>query len=189
MSALVTKIQEVPDQEDWEALWQRLRRFTHKYYHWLPAKVRGIDLDDLVQGAIADVIAGGRYRPPDVELVTFLCQVVRSKASHILEKERRVVSIEEVSPTHLRIPCGSPYTDDLEDARRQAAYQQLCNKLRELVNDDELVSKIVETWLSRPELKPREMAKELGISIEKLRNAQRRLSSRASTLREEWRNV
>jgi len=190
MSTLVTENQDVPEREDWTAIWKRLRRFAHKYYYWLPSRVSGIDLDDLVQDAITDVIAGDRHQPPDVELVTFLCHVIRSKADHILKKkESRVVSIEEVPLTCLRIPVGATYMDDPGDGDRQAAYQRLCDRVRELVRDDELISRMVELWLSKPELKPREMAKELDVPIKEIRNAQKRLSRRASRLHEEWRHV
>ena len=188
MSALVTDTQDVLDR-DWEEIWKRLRRFAHKYYYWLPARVRGTDLDDLVQEAISDTICGTRHLPPDVELVTFLCQVIRSKASHLLEKESRVVPIEQIPQIHRLLTAGMPQIDYLEEADKQAIYQRMCHKLRESVKDDELVSKIVDKWLEKPDMKPQGIANELGVQIDEMRNAQKRLSRVASKLWEEWRNA
>ena len=174
---------------DWEDLWKRLRRFTHAYYWWLPSKGRGLDLDDFIQDAVSDAIEGKRTWPAEVELVTFLCQVIRSNVSHLLEKESRVVSIEEVSASRLTTPASGSPASRQEHADRQHAHQRLCNKIRELVREDPLLVEMVGMWLENPEIKPRNMANELRVPIEEIRNAQKRLMRRASNLRKEWDDV
>jgi DNA-directed RNA polymerase specialized sigma24 family protein len=174
---------------EWEDLWKRLKRFTYGYYWWLPTKGRGLDLDEIIQGAIGDAIEGKRKWPAGVELVTFLCQIIRSNVSHLLEKESRIVSIEEVSTSRLTTPTSVSPASQQEYADQQHVYQKLCNEIRELVRDDPLLSRMVNMWLENPEMKPRDMACEMGVPIEEIRNAQKRLSRRASNLREEWGNV
>lgn len=180
-----------PIQEDWEAIWKRLRRFAHKYYYWLPARVRGVDLDDLVQEAILDTISGKRHLPPDVELVTFLCQVIRGKAYNLLKKkESSVVSLEEETPQrHLFLYAGARFMEYVKEADNRDVTQRLLHKLREFVNDDELESRILDQWLAQPDMKPNEMVKELEVSIVEIRKAQKRLGRKAKKLAEEWRNV
>lgn len=182
MSALV--------QEDWEAIWKRLRRFAHRYYYWLPTKVSGIDLDDLVQEAILDTISGNRHLPSDVELVTFLCNVIRSKARNLLEKkESGVVPLEEIPQRHLLLTAGARFMEYVKDVDKRDACQRVFHKLREFVSDDDLESKMVDKWLEQPDIKPNEIAKQLGVSIVEIRNAQKRLSRKVRKLAEEWHNV
>ena len=183
------EVLELLTEEDWREIWKRLRYFTYKYYSWLPLKVRGANLDELIQDAIVDTITGRRQWPADVNLVTFLCQVIRSKASHMLEKESKVVSIEDISPSHLSTPAEPSYLIRQEEKEKQAACEQLCERMRELVRGDELLSKIVAMRLDNPDLKPRELAGALGISVTEVHSAQKRLGRRVKVLREEWRNV
>ena len=182
MSALV--------QADWEAIWKRLRRFAHRYY-WLPAKVRGVDLDDLVQEAILDTISGDRHLPPNVELVTFLCQVIRSKAYNLLKKkEIDIVSpLEEIPQRQLFLTAGARFTEYVKEVDKQDDCQRVFHKLGEFVSGNDLESRMVDKWWEQPDIKPKEMAKELGVSIVEIRNAQKRLSRKVRKLAEEWHNV
>lgn len=187
MQALSSNIQEVLDrytEEDWEDIWNRLKLFTYKYF-----RGRGLDLDGLIQEAIKDVIAGKRRWPLGVDFVTLLCQVIRSKASHLSEKERRFRPIEDVPALRLQAPKETLYSTYREREDRQLAYSQLCSKIKEMIHGDELLCRMVNIWLEEPELKPREMAHRLGVTIEKIRSGQKRLSRRANQLREDWRNV
>lgn len=176
-------------EEDWRNVVNRLRYFTYKYYHWLPLKVIGVDLDGLIHDAIVDTLTGRRHRPPDVSLVTFLTNVIRSKASHLLDREKKVVSIEDISPARPTTSGESSYLFRPEEKEKQSVFQQMCRRLREVVDGDEVLCKIVDLWLENPDLKPREIARKLGISADELRSAQKRLSRRAKELREEWQNV
>jgi len=192
MEVLSSDIKEVLDHytlEDWRALWKRLRRFTNKYYAWLPSAIGGIELDDLIQDAIDDALIGKRRWPPEVNLVTFLCNVIRSNASHMCEKHGKVDSLEDLSITYLQTPPDTLYPFQRENEDRQNGYLQLCDKVRELVRDDELLSRMVSMWLEAEDLKPKEIAHRLGVPIEAIRSAQKRLSRKTTRLREEWRNV
>jgi RNA polymerase sigma factor (sigma-70 family) len=194
MEVLSSEIKEVFlhfSKEKWEELWKRLRYFTYSHYRGLPSRVGGgIDLDDLIQDAIVDAITGKRKWPPGVKPVTFLCQVIRSKVSHMLEKENfRLKSLEETSSHTLTAYTESSFLTQPEDLQEQISYKELCNKILELVSEDNLLGRIVKLWISDPNLKPSEIAYMLGISIEEMRNAQKRLSRKLGKLRERWPNV
>ncbi len=175
--------------EQWEELWKRLKRYTYKHYYWLPSEIGGVELDELIQDAIKDAIDRKRHWPPNLDLVTFLCGVIRSKAGHMSEKPRILCSIEDIPEAYLQTSPDALYTSRRESEDRHSACLQLCDKVREVVSGDELLSKIVNMWLDDADLKPRELARRLGVSIEKIRSAQKRLRRKIMQLREEWRNV
>ena len=81
------------------------------------------------------------------------------------------------------------YPSQREQEDRQLACLQLCNKIKEMVRGDDLLCRMVDAWLAEPELKPREIAHRLGVTIEEIRRGQKRLIRRADQLREEWRHV
>ena len=187
MQVLASNIQEVLDrytEEDWDEVWKRLRRFAYKNFGG-----RGLDLDGLIQDAIKDVIIGKRHWPQGVAFVTLLCQIVRSKASHLSKREELFKSIEDVPSLRLQAPMESLFLAQREREDRQLAYSQLCRKIEEMICEDELLCRMVNMWLEEPELKPREIANRLGVTIETIRNGQKRLSRLATRLREEWHNV
>jgi DNA-directed RNA polymerase specialized sigma24 family protein len=176
-------------EDEWRDVINRLRHITYKHYYWLPLKVRGADLDGLINDALVDTLKSERVRPPGVNLVTFLANVVRSKVSHLMDREKKVVSVEDVSPARLGVPVESPYLVRPEEQEKQEAFRRMCERLRELVDGDEDLCKLVALRLNNPDLKAREIARELGSTADELRNAQKRLSRRAKELWEEWKNV
>jgi DNA-directed RNA polymerase specialized sigma24 family protein len=200
MDTPVSRAQEVRDlteDELWD-LYTRLRYFTYKHYWWLQVKiVGGIDLDALIHDSILDVMTGVRSSPPEVPLFMLLCQTIRSKASHLWEKEKRRLSIadwQEANPPApleylLRnLSAEHPYLRPAEPSDQQTIYNQLCNRIRELVRGDDLLTRIVDLWFVTPDLKPREIAEALNIPNSELRKAQKRLSRKVKTLREAWSN-
>ena len=194
-SALSPKAKQVFEQMK-EAEWQRLRKrllyFGYRNYADSDRKL-GYHLDDAVQDAIVDVVTGIRRWPPvdqhgqekDVSLFVFLCQVVRSKISHVLTKKSREIQLVDVegldfSFDELNIPAAQE--NDLES---KLAYAEFSTRLLELVSDDDTLTKLVQLLIKAPDLRPQEIAPMLGISIQEIRNAQKRLSRRLKALREE----
>src|SRR5260370_24195642 len=84
-------------EEEWVDLYNRLLLFTRKRYGWLKTR-SGWDAHDLVQQAIIDALRGNRRQPhtgfpggepdPNGSLFRFLCTVLASNVSHLLEIER-----------------------------------------------------------------------------------------------------
>ncbi len=82
--------------EEWMAIWRRLRLYAIHNYGWTQSTVGvGLDLEAIVQEAILDTLTGVRRWPPvdkqgtpKDEPLFFLCQTVRSKVSHATEREK-----------------------------------------------------------------------------------------------------
>jgi DNA-directed RNA polymerase specialized sigma24 family protein len=190
-------------QDQWVEIWQKLRLHAWKRYGSLRDKI-GVDLDDMVHQAIADTLQGKRRWPPidkltgekkRVDLFPFLCEVIRSNVSHQLEEERKKVSIEGTVSDSLEdsdlISLEEMITEPISEYLRYEAiynrvfYAQLVSKMYEMVKEDEELSEIVRVWTRDPNLKPKEIAQELGLSIEEVRNAQKRLRRKLRDIREE----
>lgn len=181
--------------EEWRTLWKKLRLFAWRKY----GSLRGLDVDDVIQQAIVDTLSGKRRWPkPEVSLFHFLCGVISSKAYHWWKREQRMVSIETLkSHTPYAEDAGSDtillerviYGSIGEYIRYEAIYNRgfyellvdaMCESIRE---DKELVN-IVRLWSEDPRLKPSEIAQQLGLSMNAMRNAQKRLRRKLQALRE-----
>lgn len=164
--------------KDWEDLLKRLRYYAYGRYGWLTSKAGGaVDLEDLIQESIADMIKGRRQWPLGLDVKIFLCQIIRSKVSHLLEKEGKAVP----EPEHALVPCPVPgYTFHAKEDEQRVGL--LSMSIRKLVADDELLSRIAEEWIREPSLRPREVASRLGLSSERMSNAHRRLKRRLASL-------
>jgi hypothetical protein len=150
-------------EEEWHDLNKRLSYFFFVHYGREPRLVR----EDLIQGAILDAYEGRRHWPVDLKLVTFLCGVMRSNASHILEKENNhpLQSIEEISNMAL-LQKEDIYT-----------HMQLCDEIRDLVSDDPILSRMAEYIMQDPGLRPRDIVALMpDISKKEIYNANRRLN-------------
>ena len=173
-------------EEDWPRLWLRLRYFTYKYYRSVPGEIGGFELEDLIMESVVDTLTLKRRMPEGIKLVTFLCGVIRSKVSHLLKSKVRGVPLEEGGG---ELPGGADAlrcrTRQLADTFQQIYHEELCNKIREKVADDEFLSVFVEQWLLDTRQKPAEIAFVLSLSIEQVRLAQRRLKRRLEELRGE----
>jgi RNA polymerase sigma factor (sigma-70 family) len=174
-------------EEEWNALYKRLMYFAYRRYGWVPyVTMDSVSVEDLIHEAIISVIEGKRVWPKDVELFKFLCEVIRSKASHILERKGRIVTIEG---EELWSDTVASSVTRQEEAPREAEYQQFCNKIRELVCDDEVLTRIMEALFVEPDMKPRDIAEWLGLPIEEVRNAQKRLKRNLKNLEEKGINT
>jgi hypothetical protein len=181
----ITEVRERFLQEDWDSLWLRLKFFTYKNYYWLPREVGWLELEDLIGEAIVDTLENTRRMPKDIKLVTFLCGVIRSKVSHLLTAKGREVPLEEVSARPFHQGGVLPRSVVLGDVYQQIYYEELCNKIRELVTDDDLLSAFVEQWLIDTRQKPREIAFVLNISMKQVHSAQKRLKRRLRVLQDQ----
>jgi hypothetical protein len=181
----ITEVCERFSQEDWDGLWLRLKFFTYKNYYWLPQEIRWLELEDLIGEAIVDTLENTRRMPKNIKLVTFLCGVIRSKVSHLLTAKGRGVPLEEASACPLNQGGILPYSVVLGDAYQQIYYEELCNKIRELVSNDDLLSVFVEQWMIDPRQKPREIAFVLNLPMKQVRSAQKRLKRRLQVLRDQ----
>ncbi|HKY43209.1 MAG TPA: hypothetical protein VJM50_08940 [Pyrinomonadaceae bacterium] len=167
-------MQRIPEKEpltdaEWNEMWLKLRHYTWSKYRWLHQKT-GKDLDEIVSQALLDTFSGIRNCPPGINLFQFLCGTVQSIVSHTWAREKtgRVLRLEEFRSS---IASQNLYLviDSDED------YQRLTNKMIELVSYDTELTGIVRLWRSDPDLKPRDLAKQLGLSMAQIYAAKKRL--------------
>ena len=192
------------EEDEFKELWKRLRVYTYSKYG-VSQNVPGIDLEDQIMQAILDTHNGIRRFPPidkqgrvvDVSLCAFLCMVIRSNISHILERNSNIVSLDQWLQAHPSNNRNDPAVFQFsipwlsaadETVQQQAEYKELSDSLRRLVDGDPVLTQIVNLLIASPDLKPGEIAKTLGLSRNELRNAQRRLTTKTQTLKEAWRH-
>jgi DNA-directed RNA polymerase specialized sigma24 family protein len=188
MAKLSPPIQPQLDMSETELkeLWKKLRAFTYKNYGWLQTRIRALNLDEVILEAIEDTFLGIRRFPPidangkekDVQLFYFLCQTIRSKISNLMKQSQRHISLREDVDTEQFVSLEQASLLSIrakEKSDEQARYNQLSEKLRESVRSDLLLEQIVNLYIVNPEIKPKEIAHNLGISIKQIQNAQKRL--------------
>jgi hypothetical protein len=176
-------------------LWKRLRLFTYKRFGKRTKGVRGINLDEVILDAIEDTFFGKRRWPPlddqghdkQISLFFFLCQTIRSKVSHIIEHEKKKQSINEEDTESLN-QKGMYKLQASEQTDAESIYNQLSNRIRQAVKSDPLLKQIVELWIADPDLKPKDIARNLKVKDETIRNAQKRLNRKIKDIRAKWSN-
>lgn len=171
--------------EDCEDLWTRQTRFINSRFKRYS---RIINLNGVFTDIMLEESEGTSNRQPtDVDSEKSVYGVARSKISHRLARDNRSRSLEDISnahrPGHRRVRAG--YREFAEEICSRIACQELAKFILDKVRDDPMLSRIVDLWIDDPELKPKEVASKLGISIQELRCAQKRLRRRLSTLRKE----
>jgi DNA-directed RNA polymerase specialized sigma24 family protein len=182
-------------EEQWAEIWQRLRLHAWRRYKYIHQKL-GLDLDDVVQQAIVDTLQGARRWPSEkVDIFSFLCGVVKSIISHQLEQEKRKLSIDSgetdssisnAEMISLEAIVNGSIGEYLkyEAMFNRVVYDELTSKMYEMVKGDKGMAQIVQLWSKDPSLKPSDIAEELGLSMEELRNVQKRLRRKLKDLRE-----
>lgn len=187
----------------WQEMSKKLRIHTWKKWGWL-SKLTGIDLDDIAQQAIVDTLMGKRRWPPvdaatgipkSVGLFCFLCQTVRSLISHHGRGGPQTIDFERLDspggggPPYENAVAGlyPPFLVRTYDIERAAEYNNLTEKMLELTSEDSELSRLVRLWRACPDLKPRELAEELNLTMPELRAAQKRLKRRLGRIAEDRR--
>lgn len=199
-----SKLLEDISEEEWTIHWNELRVYARKRFGWLEGR-QGLNLEELVSKAIVDTMTGKRRWPPidrktgrvktGVQLLPFLCEVLRSNVSHEWERIKRTVPIESSDysgDARLRSlerllteeSSSYPYLIQPESPESQAISNDLKARVYELISDDEDLVNILK--LRYEGLKPKAVANELGLSMEAMRAAQKRLRRIVQKLLQEW---
>ncbi|MGA9773525.1 MAG: sigma-70 family RNA polymerase sigma factor [Blastocatellia bacterium] len=181
-------------EEDWKDYYNRLTLFAYKKYgHSI---LNGtIDIEEVIQDVIVDVLLGIRHWPPvndqgqtrDISFFYFLCQIVRSKVSHMLGQKKRMVSLDSIlddeMPELLELVIRIT-TDLMQSSDRQALYNERCWWIFKAAGDDVLLKRIADLLTKEPDLKPKDIAQRLNLSETEVRNAIKRLARRAERMLE-----
>jgi len=188
--------------ELWVKYWNMLRLHLARRFPWLARQ--GVDLDEIASQVVVDIKLGKRRWPPldkngqvrtNVEFFPFMCGVARSIASHRLDKEKRMVSIEgqddddpdrpKARGSAIRLSTAGGVADQASplDPEQAASFDQLTQTMLDLVGTDEVLRSILALWRSDPDLKPRDIAEKLGLTSREMQAAQKRLRRKLSSLR------
>lgn len=159
---------------NWEEMICRLlvlAQRTHRRYY-LHLSERNIEPQDLVQEAIVRFFSGCRKRKRGLDLFVFLGGTIKSIASHHLEKALRRDCLSHDFNASI---IFKPNIDD-ENKRLKLLSEKIEEEtIISFLKGDELLCKIVRLVFSDYEIKPREIADELSISIQEIYNAYKRL--------------
>jgi DNA-directed RNA polymerase specialized sigma24 family protein len=181
-------------ENQWAHILQKLRLHAWRRYRSLSDKL-GLDLDDVVHQALVDTLEGKRHWPKErVSLFYFLCEVVRSIINHRLTQKKRIIplesmesrgSVDDSDVASIEAMVGGSIGEYLryESIYNRLVYDRLIEQMYELVKGDRVLINIVRLWSTEPSLKPSELAEALGLSIDEIRNAQKRLRRKLNVLR------
>ncbi len=194
-------------EEQWVEMWMKLRLHVRKRYFWLSRRL-GEDLDGIAHQAILDTMDGKHRWPPvdprtgqmrrDVNLLSFLCEVVRNKVYHLWEGAKRTVSIDTSNPAQGPEEFNQEFIDCLlnesakkyphlvrpDDTEGNVIYNDITDKMLHIVASDKEVYRLVQRWRKEPDLKPGELAAILEIPMPKFRAAQKRMRRLLKEFRE-----
>jgi DNA-directed RNA polymerase specialized sigma24 family protein len=165
--------------KDFNEIWAKVCFFVFRHFRWLESEmyVRGVILDTMIEVSRGEC---KKTRPPHVSLEIFLYQAVRNKIDHMRERRKKSVPFEDNE--------DNPGCSSQEDTSQQVEADELREEILKQVGDDQVLVEIVELWLQDSEMKPQEISRESGYSIEEIRNAEKRLRRRLSKLWEELRD-
>ena len=179
--------------EQWELVWLQLRVWIRKNCYWFYLRTH-CDLDGIVSRAIFDTISGKRRYPPtdketgleqkDGEMFDFLCCTIQSLMSVQLAAANKLNQLDDTIQVHEVVDSLKSYLLNQVNVENTASYKDLIMAMRELVKEDPTLDQMVQVWAVKPELKPREMSKALGLNMNQMRAAQRRLRRRLARLKE-----
>ncbi|HEY0322343.1 MAG TPA: hypothetical protein VGC66_15405 [Pyrinomonadaceae bacterium] len=186
--------------EQWHALLNVLTYYAHRRWRGISQE----DCEDLIYKTIESVYSGNRNLREGVELATAFFEIIESYYSHKWEQETIKVIVEETSSEDQEKTETKRVkrVDSLEEAdlielsslvesgnpESQAEIKERNEKIYEMLGDDPELAVIVKLVLDEPGIKPREIAERLGIAVEDVYNATKRLARRVPKLHEEWKN-
>lgn len=174
--------------------------YANKRFKWVEQKIPGVDLRDIVHESYIDVLQGVRSGPSELPVVVLVCNTVKSKVSHLWDKERRRLVQKELQEGDYDDHANTQVeliTDQLREAQRymvqtagrsdeQMIYNELCKIILEKVGDDKTLAGIVELYFTDPDMKPQDIAKKLCLTPKDVYQALRRLRRRLQDLKEVW---
>ena len=156
------------DSADWEdiipraLLWADV--YCRRYLSHIPSAPHP---RDLLHQAIDDLYSGNRTLPADQLILPSLLMVMKSIGSNFLEHRQKIREHQE----WVLLQRGGPFTTPSETQ----SYLIDLDKLRHSLHDDDTASRIFELKRDDPDLRARDLAALLNLSIGDIYNALKRL--------------
>ncbi len=182
---------EVPERllvADWDDVLPRVQLWANHFHRRYLRNIRAApSAEDLVQEAIVKLYAGQRKLPDHVPLLTVIINNIQSDIWNFLTKEGytqtdskgkgrqgwgRHIGLEEWTKDfdQQAIPPG-------------AELNGLHSSIKEKIGSDKELNQMVDFLFEDPLLKPRDLARLMGMSIKNVNNVQKRLRRRLKSLR------
>ena len=186
--SLVTEVPERLLVADWDDILPRVQLWANHFHKRYLRQVRAAPTpEDLVQEAIVKLYSGRRKLPDHVPLLTVIINNIQSDIWNFLTKEGytqtdskgkgrkgwgRHIGLEEWMHNFdgHSIPPG-------------AELRGLHDAIRAQVKNDLELTQMVDFLFEDPLLKPRDLARLMGLSIKQVNNAQKRLRRKLKSLR------
>jgi len=156
----------------------RLRLLAARKYYG------SLDIDDLVMRAVSDTFEGIRTWNANCSPFRNLWFIVRSIASNQLKRDGRIPTCEldaEVTSDQTR-PSTSAYPSPTEIHKTAESQRDMNALIRRAIGNDGLLRKAVAVFFKRGVWKPKAMAVELGVSVQEIYEAKRRMRRRLRKL-------
>ncbi|MEM8487587.1 MAG: hypothetical protein AAF564_18700 [Bacteroidota bacterium] len=182
---------EVPERlliADWDDILPRVQLWANHFHRRYLRHIRAAPTpEDLVQEAVVKLYAGQRKLPDHVPLLTVIINNIQSDIWNFLTKEGytrkdskgkgrkgwgRHIGLEEWMQNF-----------DHSTTPPHAELKGLHDAIKAQVSNDKELSQMVELFFEDPLLKPRDLARLMGMSIKNVNNAQKRLRRRLKSLR------
>ncbi len=182
---------EVPERllvADWDDILPRVRLWANHFHKRYLRHIRAAPSpDDLVQEAVVKLYSGRRKLPDHVPLLTVIINNIQSDIWNYLTKEGytrkdskgkgrqgwgRHIGLEEWMRDY-----------DQEAIPPSVELRGLHETIKAQVSNDKQLTQMVTLLFEDPLLKPRDLARLMGISIKDVNNAQKRLRRRLKSLR------
>lgn len=169
---------------DWPDLYKRLTLFA---YHRLDSREpeRAARAQDLAAEAISRFFDDS-YAGWDPKVHPSLIVYLGSVINGLLINERRLQQRHQAATPELeRLSARDPVKTPEQQALRREQLQLALTSLRARLKDDPLSAAILESWLVRGLERPQELAQALDVTIDQIRNANRRLKNHIELVRDE----
>lgn len=165
-----------------EELWTRLRAASYTRYGRLQKRVRGLDIEELIQDSVADALLGKRRWPVldkdgnEVTFFTFINQTIRSKVSHRSYQEAKKLSLEELTEKSEAQGIFLKELSVTEDLDWKIRVSQLCSRIYARIQPTPALTAIMDLMIeTQGTIKAEEIADHLNLTLPKVHNFLRRL--------------
>lgn len=169
---------------DWPDLYKRLTLFA---YHRLDSREpeRAARAQDLAAEAISRFFDDS-YAGWDPKVHPSLIVYLGSVINGLLINERRLQQRHQAATPELeRLSARDPIKTPEQHALRREQLDLVLTMLHARLKDDPLSYAILEKWLARGLERPQELAQALKVTVDEIRNANRRLKNHIELVRDE----
>lgn len=173
---------------DWNDILPRVQLWANHFHKRYLRNIRAAPSpEDLVQEAIVKLYTGRRKLPDHVPLITVIINNIQSDIWNFLTREGIVGKSAQGKGRkgwgrHLGLEEWMQNFDE-QAAPSQTELNALQEVIKKEIDGDKQLGQMVDLLFQDPLLKPRDLARLMGITVKDVNNAQKRLRRRLQSLR------